>query len=222
MKSSTALRALVLTFSLGLSGLAQANLLTSGSFELGNFTSQGFDTQTFTAGATTLTGWTTIGNFVSWIGKTNPYQLSAQDGDFFLDLTGFHTGSPFGGVSQTVTTTPGQQYDLSFYLGSYTARWGGPPVSIMASVAGTSQTFTDNTHSSQSTWTLEHMLFKATGSTTVITLTGTAGVEYIGLDNVSLTAVPEPSVWELVLIGFASLGLIAHARTKKGTTLSPG
>src|SRR5215813_12902360 len=189
--------------------LAHANLLTNGSFELGTFTNQGNDTETFTAGATTMTGWTTVGNFVSWIGATNPFLLSAQDRSFFLDLTGYHTGGPFGGVKQTVATTPGQEYALSFYLGSYTARWGGPPVSILASAGGTNETFTDNTITKSSTWTREALTFTATGSTTVITLTGATGDEYIGLDNIDLSPVPEPSTWALRLFGVAGLGFVS-------------
>src|SRR5262249_11121625 len=144
----------------------------------------------------------------------NPFGLSAQDGSFFLDLTGYHTGAPFGGVTQAVATTAGQQYELSFYLGSYTARWGGPPVSILASAGGTSQTFSDNSTSSSSTWTLETLAFTATGSSTVITLTGAAGVEDIGLDNVNLDAVPEPSTWAMMLIGVAGLGLVSYRGTR--------
>jgi uncharacterized protein DUF642/PEP-CTERM motif-containing protein len=203
---------------------ANTNLLTNGSFELGTFTNQGNDTETFTAGATVMTGWTTAGNFVSWIGPTNPFGLSAQDGKYFLDLTGYQAGAPFGGVTQTIATTPGKQYDLSFYLGSYTAVWGGPPVSMTATAGGTSGMFTNGATTSHSTWTLENLLFTASGSSTAITLTGDAGVNYIGLDNVGVqcvstggcgsTGVPEPATLGLMSFGLAVLGLRRRRRPR--------
>lgn len=54
---------------------------------------------------------------LAWITASNPWGLSAQDGDSFLDLTAHPTGAPFGGISQDIATVLGQQYELSFYLG---------------------------------------------------------------------------------------------------------
>jgi hypothetical protein len=106
--------------------------------------------------------------------------------EFFLNLTDYNAGPPFGGVTQTISTVVGEKYSLSFELGSYTARWGGPPVSILASAGSSSGTFTVSTTSSKSTWTPFSLDFTATSATTAITLTGAAGVNYIGLDNVSV------------------------------------
>ena len=206
---------------------AQANLLTNGSFELGTHTNDGNNTETFHTGATDMTGWTTVGADlrVSWIEDPNPFRLTAQDGQLFLDLTGYVAGgTSFGGVTQTIATTPGQAYALSFYLGSDTADWGGPPVSIRASAGGTSQTFTDSTVEPVSTWTLETLAFTATSSSTPITLLGTAGVNYIGLDNVDVEcvgangcAVGGPSVPEPMTLGLLGLGLggLWFARRKR-------
>jgi len=224
VKSKITLQALLATAALGAGASAHANLLTNGSFELGTFTNQGNVTQTFTAGATTMTGWTTVGNFVSWIGAANPFGLSAQNGSFFLDLTGYQAGAPFGGVRQSVATTAGQQYVLSFYLGSRTDIWGGPPVSIVGSAGGTTQIFTDSAPHNSSTWTLENLVFTAgPGNSTVITLTGAAGVNYIGLDNVDVecanangcagsTSVPEPATLSLLGLGMAGLGIARRRR----------
>jgi hypothetical protein len=57
----------------------------------------------------------------------------------------------------------------------------------------------------------------------VITLTGTAGVEYIGLDNVSVacgnptgcggTGVPEPGTLALLGLGLAGFGMMHRRRS---------
>jgi hypothetical protein len=193
---------------------ASANLLTNGSFELGTLVNDGNATQTFNAGPTSITGWSAVGRQMSWIEAGNPFLLSAEDGSRFLDLTAYNTGAPFGGVTQSIATTIGDQYTLSFFLGSYTARWGGPPVSILASAGGTSQTFTDLAVTTSSTWVPFTMIFTATSPTTAITLTGAAGVEYIGLDNVDVelagSGVPEPGTYGMIALGLSALMFIAR------------
>jgi hypothetical protein len=189
---------------------ANANLITNGSFELGSFVNQGNETMVLGVGSTVISDWTVVADQLAWIDVGNPWGLSAQDGDRFLDLTAYPTGAPFGGISQTLATVPGQQYQLSFYLGTYTQRWGGPPVSVVASAGSASQTFTVSTPSTSSTWTPFSMLFSANASSTAITLTGSAGFQYIGIDNVSVDAagvnpIPEPGSCALVLAGLAML-----------------
>jgi PEP-CTERM motif len=39
-------------------------------------------------------------------------------------------------------------------------------------------------------------------------------------DTVTLTVVPEPSIWAMMLLGFAGLGFVGHRRTKNGTALA--
>jgi hypothetical protein len=196
---------------------ASANLLTNPGFELGTLVNDGNATMTLNAGSTTITGWTVTGDQLSWIQAGNPFGLTAQDGSRFLDLTAYVTGAPFGGVTQSIATAAGLQYLLTFYIGSYTQRWGGPPVSIQASAAGTTQNFSVTTASTASTWTPFSMTFIATGTTTSVTLTGSAGVEYIGLDNVSVdqvggAAVPEPATYGLFALGLATLALYRKRR----------
>jgi hypothetical protein len=196
---------------------ASANLLTNGSFESGAFVNQGNQTMVLPVGSSTMTDWTVVADQLAWINAGNPWGLSAQDGNFFLDFTAYPTGAPFGGVTQTIATMPGEQYELSFYLGSYTQRWGGPPVSIQASAAGTSQTFSVTTTSTASTWTPFSMLFTASSPSTAVSLVGTAGFQYIGLDNVSVTglgppAVPEPGSFALIGAGLGALLLTVRRR----------
>jgi hypothetical protein len=202
---------------------AQANLLVNGSFESGAFVNQGNDTMSLAAGSTVITGWTVITDATAWIGASNPFGLTATDGSFFLDLTNYQAGAPFAGVSQTVGTTLGATYTLSFDHGSSTF-WGRPDA-LVASAAGTSATFASGVASAttpNNDWTREIFQFVATSASTTVTLQGSAGFNYIGLDNVSLdlsadapppvTAVPEPQTWALLLAGLAALGFVRHRR----------
>ena len=78
---------------------ADANLLTNASFELGNFVNQGNATMVLNVGSTSITGWTVVNDQLAWIDVGNPFGLSAEEGDRFLDLTAYPAGAPFGGVS---------------------------------------------------------------------------------------------------------------------------
>lgn len=67
------------------------------------------------------------------------------------------------------------------------------------------------------------MLFTATSASTPITLTGAAGFNYIGLDNVSVDprggpATPEPGSYALIAIGLGLLGVASRRRLKQMTS----
>ena len=166
-----------------------------------------------------MTNWTVVGNSpIAWIGPNNPFGLTASNGNYFLDLTGYSDSSPiFGGVSQTIPTTPGTTYALSFDLGSSTtynpSGTAGITSTATATVGNTTQTFNFTTTLANE-WTTETMFFTATSnlSSTLITIQGSTGDKYIGLDNVSVSeasaVVPEPAslvVWSLLNLGGVSV-----------------
>ena len=198
------------------SASATANLLVNGSFENGAFVNQGNDTMSPAVGSTVITGWTVVTDATAWIGPTNPFGLTASEGSYFLDMTNYQAGPPFAGVTQTVATTPGASYVLSFDLGGSTF-WGRPD-SLLASAGGTSATFTTgpaSTATPNNDWYHETMAFVATSASTVITLQGSAGAKYIGLDNVSVVptaSVPEPGRWALMLAGLVLAGAVSRRR----------
>ena len=205
-----------------------ASILLNGSFEDGGFVDTGAIDQTMslTVGATTIANWTVVGDTLAWITTPNPWGLEAENGNLFLDLTNFEPGAPFGGVSQTIPTVVGADYVLSFSLGSFTSRWGGPPVSILATAGGTSQTCSNPSSTAQSTWTFCTVPFTAAGTSTAITLVGSAGVNYIGLDNVSVELangteppppVPEPA--SVVLLGGGVAALVTRLRRRRQAAL---
>ncbi len=208
---------------LSLPGAAQANLLTNGSFEdTTNFVNQGSDTMDLSPGSTSMPGWTVAGShYVSWIGPTNPFGLTASPsgGSYFLDLTGYIPGAPFSAVSQGITTLKGAHYLLTFDLGS--SEYWGLPDGLTASAGSASQTFTDtNPGTNNNYWESESLAFTATGTSTLVSLVGASGVNYIGLDNVSVVetsgpGVPEPTVWSVMLVGMAGVGGALRSRRKR-------
>ena len=65
-----------------------AKLVTNGSFDnASGFSPPADNTMSLSSGATTLTGWTVLGDALAWIGPANPFSLTASDGSYFLDLT---------------------------------------------------------------------------------------------------------------------------------------
>jgi hypothetical protein len=194
---------------------ASAAIVTNGSFEdITNFVPDGNDTMSLGPGSNAMPGWTVVNGILAWIGPTNPFNgLTAQNGGYFLDLTGYHDNVPYGGVSQSIATTVGGKYALTFWLGS-SAQYGVPD-SIAASAGSASGIFTSTDPTSNNAWQLETLLFTATGPSTLISLVGNSGDHYIGLDNVAVEAVPEPSTWAMMILGFLGVGIMAYRRNNK-------
>ena len=213
------------------------NLLTNGSFEAGNFTGanpNGVSHLTqLNPSATNITGWTVLsGNNVSdivWVENGNPYTGNASDGIRSLDLTGFRDTTPYGGVTQTLTLSPGTFYNLKFDLGSYesTFTFRGP-VSARATIGSLDQTFTFTAApgSTGQQWGNMTANFSVTSVSNTLQISGVsaAGAQYLGLDNASITAVsaasaPEPGSVALLFTGVLPLaGLVARRRAAKATT----
>lgn len=200
-----------------------ANLVSNPSFELGTFVNRGDGFQILPLGSTAMTGWTVVNDSLAWgtvpntAAGVNP--ITPLDGAFFLDLQGDGLFSaPYGGVTQTVTTVSGQQYHLAFNLGTEESP-GSPathgPVSVLASAGSTSLPFTFNPGGTGTQWGEFGFDFTATGSSTPISIVGTAttGGAYIGLDLVSVTLVPEPSGYALAAVGFVGLLLARRSRS---------
>jgi len=192
--------------------LAQANLLTNGSFESGAFAPPSNQTMSLAPGSTALSGWQIVNDSLAWIGVGDPWGLDAQDGNLFLDLSDYSAGAPFGGIQQTFATTPGYKYTTTFHLGSST-RWGRP-AALTASAAGQSATFTSATVGTNNDWQQFSFVFVASSTATTLSFVGSSGVNYIGLDNVitTVSAVPEPASYALMMAGITVLGLAARRR----------
>ncbi|MFZ0312007.1 MAG: PEP-CTERM sorting domain-containing protein [Candidatus Korobacteraceae bacterium] len=171
------------------------NLVTNGSFETGDFT-----------------GWTTGGNFEDTEVISGAFYdyTGAQDGNFYTVMG--PVGSD-GTLSQTLATTAGAQYTVSFWFGSV----GDNPSDFSASWDGTQLLSLTNPNTG-SAWTQYTYQVTGTGSDT-LTFAFRDDPAYMALDNVSVTensgqSVPEPS--SLLLLGTGVLGLGGVVRRKLG------
>lgn len=191
-----------------LSGSAEAAPLINGSFELGT------DPGSFTTvgpGGSAITGWTVGGiDGVDYIGS----YWQAQDGVRSVDLSGNGPGS----VSQLIDTDFGQQYTVSFWLAGNPD--GGDTAKLtVTSVAGTVpqfDTFTvvpgTNTHANMG-WQQYAYTFTAFGAQSLLTFASGEDNAYgPALDNVAITAVPEPASWAMMLAGFGVIGYSLRTR----------
>jgi PEP-CTERM motif len=209
---------------LALSHPASAGVLLADGFESPVVTPGAF--QNFNTG-TTFGPWTVVGPQVSIVSTTftqNGFSFVAQQGNQWLDLTGDGANSPADGVRTTLATTIGQAYNLSFYVGNIVNPGGifGTSSTVDVLVNGTmvlAATNTSGTGSTSQVWQQFSLAgIATTNSTTFAFLNGDpSGDNSNGLDNIVIsTAVPEPSTWAMMILGFFGIGFMAYRRKSRG------
>jgi hypothetical protein len=145
------------------------------------------------------------------------------NGDYAISLAGGHNvfvdlnGTPGSPAFQHSVDglTAGQTYNLSFDLAGN--HRGNPNDSVTVIFGGSTDTFSvTDANADFSRFTLS---FLATGSSASISFLDnfTGGNRNIGtlLDNVSVTAVPEPEVYGMMLMGLGLMGFVARKRKNK-------
>jgi choice-of-anchor C domain-containing protein len=192
---------------------ANAAPFVNGSFESG--TNPGVFTP-LAAGSTAITGWTVGGDSVDYIGT----YWNAQSGARSVDLSGNAPGSIF----QTFDTVLGQVYNVTFFLG---ANGDGPPptksvsVSATGNAAGSYSVGSTPFPPNVTAWSPFNYVFTATGTSTTLTFTSTGTTAYgAALDNVNVTAVPEPAAWALMILGFGAIGGVMRRRGQSGFAIA--
>jgi len=201
---------------------AAANLIANGGFEQGFFTGGVSLAQQIQPGDSTLPNWTVSNAPLTWYasGWSNNLPqtpLNPHTGGFGVNLADGSVN--FVSISETINLVPFQQYQLSFWVGNFSANNG--PAGLNVNITdGTSNTIlvsealapaTSGSH----TWTRFAFNFIADGTSNTINFSEINGPSYIGLDDVSVTAVPEPATWAMMLLGFAGVGFMAYRRKSK-------
>lgn len=178
---------------------AHANLIQNGGFETGNFTN-----------------WTVTGNLAI---ASNPYfgAGTAANGKYFAVFNSGDT-APNGVLSQTVTSVAGHNYTLSFAYGS---GQNGGFQSMMASAtdsAGSMLGSLFDTATTANAFMATTFTFRADSTATTISFADYPGNYTISndgfLDNVSVSAVAEPT--SLALLATGLVGATLRRRRKTG------
>lgn len=191
---------LVAAAAFALSGAAHAAVFTNGSFETGT-TPGSFST--FSTGAPDITGWDIVAGSVDYIGT----YWTASNGVRSIDLAGNVPGT----LAQTFDTIAGRRYNVSFDL------WANPdggllPRIAFANVGAGDLTFASNGGGSSGApnWVRQNFSFIASGASTTLSFradAATSGNAFgPALDNVSVSAVPEPATWAMLVGGFGLVG----------------
>lgn len=197
---------------------AATELIVNGGFDALATPTGGQYLQLF--GGDTSTGWTVTGADILLLDKNyseTGLVFNAASPNVAADLTGAGNTGLANGVYQDVNTVAGKTYKLTFLVGNAGAYGGNAwayllPSTINLSVgggAGVGYTVSDTTPNGDPGILYEQFTttFLATGATTRIAFTnGTVGDNYAGLDDVSLTAVPEPATWAMMIGGFFGVG----------------
>lgn len=202
--------ALVAALAVPAIGQAQ-NLITNGTFETP-------DVPTFSdqVAPGSITGWTVIGTDVTLVDSSylSPNQQANGGTGQWVDLTG-HLEGYDKGVSQTFASTHNNFFLVEFDLGRKLDR---DQATVAVSInGGTAVTFTNSDTGSggQMDWNTYSYYFMGNGgpNQTITFLGATPGANNtIGLDNVKVTAVPEPSGIAMMLAGLAGLAFVARRR----------
>ncbi|HEX7946761.1 MAG TPA: PEPxxWA-CTERM sorting domain-containing protein [Phenylobacterium sp.] len=171
--------------------------------------------QELSEGDTFLTGWVSHG-------AGNYYESDGQDGITAADgshWVGFgHNGATGSTLSQTFATFVGAFYTLSYDFRLQQGDEAGSGFQLSASTGDS--VFSGD--ASLATWVSGPVLtFTGTGGDVTLTIkdvTTSGGISNLALDNLRLSvtggpdAVPEPTAWAMMILGFGGVGGLMRRR----------
>ena len=172
-------------------------------------------------GGNSFPGWSALGADVLIL-DTNYSEsglvFNAQSGQASIDLTGAGNTSPADGITQTLVNGAGN-YRISFFVGNAAPDGGNGsnytlPSTVRLSIdGGPTQSFTNGVNTPFGiNWQKFSFAFSTPGATTITFTNGTGNDNFLGLDNVSVTPVPEASTWAMLVLGFGLIGVASRRR----------
>ena len=165
------------SFTVNFALLVGQTLVRNGGFETGDFT-----------------GWTLAGNTIY---RGNVYNaVEGSSSGFAVAHSGkygaFLGDTAVAGLSQTLSTVPGQMYLLSFWLDNPTSG-AGQQFNLSWNSSGTANsTLVGITNPPAFGWTNLQFLVTATGTNTILRFSAANPPNYFGLDDVSVVPIPQP------------------------------
>jgi len=162
--------------------LSAQNLVVNGGFEAGDWT-----------------GWTISQPYGMRVFDATSEDATIHSGSFTAGLG----STPATDLSQTLATVAGQTYELSYWL---QVRTSTPPNDEFIATIGDQTLFSGTNLPETNDYTEYSYVFVALSDSTTLTFTSYDPPSYFYLDDVSVTAVPEPSTCA-AFAGLAVLGL---------------
>jgi hypothetical protein len=198
---------------IGSIGVANANLVQNGSFEADTQKASSWSTY---GGLSKAPGHVN-GTFSGWTAGENGIELRnniagvAKDGHNFVELDTYKNSS----MSQDISTALNQAYTLSFWY----ANRSDVNFITNANTQGLSWSF-GNSHgdtpvATDKNWHLfTTTVYGGIGSTTPLMFSAMGKSDSYGssLDNISVSPVPEPEEWAMMLLGLGLMGFVSKRK----------
>lgn len=191
---------------------ASAVTVVNGSFEQGVATNGSTFLPSPPVDSTSITGWSILSSGVDYVDNT---VWDAADGVRSVELAGIGSG----GITQRLVNqfVVGQQYKMVFSLSVNPFATDGTYQALVSATGGGGQYFsytkTAANASNNMLYRTYEYIWTATNASSNVQFRSRSGQDVgVVLDNVSISLVPEPAQWMLLIAGFGMTGFALRRR----------